>query len=674
MTWQSGGNSLSTATSISSLPDMVHASGAERTPLVNQSDVEAGHTTHTQYGSSSSMRTSTSGVETPKNTSKRNSMFRKRVRYYVPSTAWIPDYSISLLGGDLLAGVTLAAMLIPQSVSYGTSLAKLSPTTGLFAASIPPIMYSLLGTSRQLNVAPEAALSLLVGQAVSDYRRGDHHTRPEDADAVGIAVSTAITFQVGLFASMLGFFRLGFLDVVLSRALLRGFVTAVAVVITVEQLIPMFGLVALENLMNPESTLDKIVFLLEFSWSDYHKPTMLVSFGALLVLIFMRTFKGYFRRTWWIERLPEVLIVVVLSTIISGYLRWDEEGVDILGVIPIKTGGHFFNFPLKQSISYIRGTTSTAVLITIMGFLDSTVAAKQNADRFGYSISPNRELVALGAANLFGSFVPGTLPAFGSIVRSKINGDVGARTQLASLVTAGITLLATFYLLPYLYYLPRCVLASIICLFVISLFGEVPHDLMYYWRIGAWTDLAMMFLTFSLSVIWNIEIGIIVSLIISLLLVIKRSSHTRMIILGRIPGTDQWGPIADNPGAEDVPGILIVRIRESLDFANTAQLKERLRRLELYGPERTHPSEEPRRQPASTLVFHMADVETCDASAVQIFHELLETYQNRGVELFVTHLRSGPREMFERAGIEELLGSEAFFATLGDAMTSIGQR
>lgn len=684
MTQQSGGSttepvswfhSLSTATSVSSLPGMVH--GAERTPLVNQSDVEAGHTTHAHYGSSPSMRTSTSentGVELPKDTTKRNSMFRKRVRYYVPSTAWIPDYSVSLLGGDLLAGVTLAAMLIPQSVSYGTSLAKLSPTTGLFAAAIPPIMYSLLGTSRQLNVAPEAALSLLVGQAVSDYRRGDHHTRPEDADAVGIAVSTAITFQVGLFASMLGFFRLGFLDVVLSRALLRGFVTAVAFVIMVEQLVPMIGLVALENKMNPESTLDKIIFLLEFSWSDHHKPTMLISFGALLVLIFMRSLKGYFRRTWWIERLPEVLLVVVLSTIISGYLRWDKEGVDILGVIPIKTGGHFFSLPLKQSMSYIRGTTSTAVLITIMGFLDSTVAAKQNADRFGYSISPNRELVALGAANLFGSLVPGTLPAFGSIIRSKINGDVGARTQLASLVTAGITLLATFFLLPYLYYLPRCVLASIICLFVISLFSEVPHDLTYYWRIRAWTDLAMMLLTFSLSVIWNVEIGIIVSLIISLLLVIKRSSHTRLNILGRIPGTDQWGPIADNPGAEDVPGILIIRIRESLDFANTAQLKERLRRLELYGPERTHPSEEPRRQPASTLVFHMADVETCDASAVQIFHELLETYQNRGVELFVTHLRPGPRKMFERAGIEELLGSEAFFATLGDAMASIGQQ
>ncbi|KAG1727653.1 sulfate transporter family-domain-containing protein [Suillus paluster] len=631
-------HSLSTTTSVSSLPGM--ARGEERTPLVNQGDVEAGRSTHAQYGSS------TSDIETPKDTSKRNSKFMKRVRYYVPSTAWIPDYSASLLGGDLLAGVTLAAMLIPQSVSYGTALAKLSPTTGLFAASIPPIMYSLLGTSRQLNVAPEAALSLLVGQAVSDYRRADHHARPEDADAIGIAVSTAITFQVGLFASILGFFRLGFLDVVLSRALLRGFVTAVAVVITIEQLVPMFGLAALENTLNPESTLDKIIFLLEFVWTDYHKPTTLVSFGALLVLIFMRAFKRFFRRTWWIERLPEVLIVVVLSTIISGRLRWDEDGIDILGVIPINTGGHFFSLPLKDSIRYIRGTTSTAVLITIMGFLDSTVAAKQNADRFGYSISPNRELVALGAANLAGSLVPGTLPAFGSIVRSKINGDIGARTAI------GLDCLCTD-------------LSFSICLFVLSLFAEVPHDLIYYWRIGAWTDLAMMFLTFALSVIWNVEIGIVVSLIISLLLVIKRSSQTRMIILGRIPGTDQWGPIADTPGAEDVPGILIIRIRESLDFANTAQLKERLRRLELYGPERTHPSEEPRRQPASKLVFHMADVETCDASAVQIFHELLETYQNRGVGLYMTHLRSGPRRMFERAGIEELLGLRGILRHLG---------
>lgn len=245
---------------------------------------------------------------------------------------------------------------------------------------------------------------------------------------------------------------------------------------------------------------------------------------------------------------------------------------------------------------------------------------------------------------------------------------------MASLITAGLVLLATFFLLPSLYFLPKCVLASIICLFIASLFAEVPHDVMYYYKIGAWTDLAMMSITFALSVIWNVEIGIVVSLIISLLLVIRRSSKTRMTILGRIPGTDQWRPVADNPDAEDIPGTLIVRIRESLDFANTAQLKGRLRKLELYGAEPAHPSEEPRRLPPNALVFHMGDVESCDASAVQIFHELLETYKNRDVQLFITHLRPGIREMFENAGITKLLGPDAFYDTLGEAVTRVQAR
>jgi len=134
---------------------------------------------------------------------------------------WIPNYTFSLFGGDLSAGLTVAALLIPQSVSYATSLAKMSPVTGLFSASIPPIAYAFLGSSRQLNVAPEAALSLLVGQAVTSALRSDPHTSPPDPEAVALAVATAITVQVGFISFILGFFRLGFMDVVLSRALLR---------------------------------------------------------------------------------------------------------------------------------------------------------------------------------------------------------------------------------------------------------------------------------------------------------------------------------------------------------------------------------------------------------------------------------------------------------------------
>jgi MFS superfamily sulfate permease-like transporter len=322
------------------------------------------------------------------------------------------------------------------------------------------MVYALLGTSRQLNVAPEAALSLLLGQAVFDFRH-EHSGSPADDDAIGLAVATAITLQVGLISFLLGFFRLGFIDVVLSRALLRGFVTAVAVVIMVEQFIPMFGLTALEHTLHPHSTLDKIFFLIENVFTHYHKTTTLISFGALLVLVLLRVFKTYFKKYWWIYRMPEVLVVVVVSTLLSDQFEWDSIGVDILGSVPINTGTSLIQFPLrKETFQFLSQTTSTAVVISVVGFLDSIVAAKQNSARFGYSISPNRELVALGAGNLVASFIPGTLPAYGSITRSRINGDVGGRTQMASIICSSVVLLAIFFLLPLLYFLPKCVLAS----------------------------------------------------------------------------------------------------------------------------------------------------------------------------------------------------------------------
>ncbi|CAA7260456.1 unnamed protein product [Cyclocybe aegerita] len=657
-------SSSASTTSIMGIDTVAHPTQAledieERTALL---DEERGH----NYG------TATPPIHDPKDLHAESTL-AKRIKYYIPSTGWIPNYSLSLFGGDFLAGITVASMLIPQSISYASTLAKLSPVTGLFSASIPGMVYALLGSSRQLNVAPEAALSLLLGQAISEIRHeypDPHHG--EKTDVLGLSVATVISLQVGLISFLLGFFRLGFIDVVLSRALLRGFVTAVAVIIMIEQFIPMLGLNELRHLVDPQTTLDKFLFLIKYS-IEFTQPTTLISFSALFALVALRWSKNKFPNRWYIYRIPEVLVVVVVSTFLSAQFDWDEAGVDILGAVDAHTGESLFEFPLKRSnLKFVHRTTSISIIIAVVGFLDSIVAAKQNAARFGYSISPNRELVALGAANMAASLIPGTLPAFGSITRSRINGDVGGRTQMASLVCSGVVLGSIFFFLPWMYYLPKCVLAAIIGLVVFSLLAETPHDVLYYWRMGAWVDLSIMSLTFFLSIIWNIEVGVVVSLIVSLLLVVHRSSKTRMTILGRIPGTDRWKPLKENPEAEEsVSGALIVRIRENLDFANTAQLKERLRRLELYGPHKTHPSEAPRRQQASILVFHLSDVDSCDASAAQIFYELLEEYKSRGVGLYITHIRPRVQRTFDKAGIVELLGTNAFRETVADAMSII---
>ncbi|KAG8929775.1 hypothetical protein FRC02_005088, partial [Tulasnella sp. 418] len=491
---------------------------------------------------------------------------------------------------------------------------------------------------------------------------------------VGLVISTIITFQVGMISFLLGLFRLGFIDVVLSRALLRGFVTAVAVVIMIEQLIPMLGLAHLEHLYNPHTTVDKFLFLLENAWTNTHTLTAIISFASLTCLILARIVKARLRPHFpAIFYIPEVFLFVVLATVMCDVLDWDDKGVSILGTVDVHRGGSLFQFPLtRKNLSYLKATTSTSLLIAIAGFIDSITAAKQNGSRFGYSISPNRELVALGAGNLAGSFLPGTLPAYGAITRSKVNADTGGTTQMASFITSSLVILSIVFLLPALYYLPKCVLAAIIGLVVYSILAEAPHDIIYYWRMEAWVDFGLMSLTFLSTVLWSVEVGIVVSVSVSLLLVVRKSSKTSIKILGRIPGTNKWKPIDENPEAmEDIPGVLIVRIRESLHFANTGQIKERLRRLELYGPKKVHPSESPSRGQTNVVVFHMADVEHIDASAVQIFSELVTTYKSRGVQVHFAHLRAKQIKKFETAGLLDVLGRDHIHESVADTIRVI---
>jgi len=237
----------------------------------------------------------------------------------------------------------------------------------------------------------------------------------------------------------------------------------------------------------------------------------------------------------------------------------------------------------------------------------------------------------------------------------------GARTQMYCILTSVIILLSTFFLLQYLFYLPKCVLASIICMVIYTILAEAPHDLKFFWKMRAWNDLGLLLLTLFLTVFWNVQVGIMVSAALSLVLVIRSSAGMRVKILGRVPGTDVWEPVDDTetPQIEDeIPGVLIVRIRETLTFANAGALKERLRRLELYGASKHHPSDHPTRTEAQVLIFHLADVEHIDASALQIVSEVVEGYVRRRVQVFFTHVHYEQRIVFAKSGLLELIGRD----------------
>ncbi|KAG0139531.1 hypothetical protein CROQUDRAFT_70118 [Cronartium quercuum f. sp. fusiforme G11] len=603
-----------------------------------------------------------------------------RIRYYVPSLDWIPQYSSSAFFHDLIAGITLACLLIPQSIGFATQLAGVPSINGLFSAAIPAIIYPFFCTGRHVSVGPEAPLSLLVAQLVNQLIQTHSSKEPlSDIDSIKFTrtIATLLTFQTGLITFAFGFFRLGFLDALLSKALMRGFVTANAVVISIEQLGSMLSISPLND--SDAHAVDKLTWIYNHLNST-HSLTATISLTSLITLLTLKTFKSTtfcHQKFPFTKFIPEILLVVCFTTLLTKIFEWQNQGVETVGGHDHLTNGIKLVVPWKGlNRKLLKDTFGTSLTICICGFVDSIVAAKSEAAKFHYPVSPNRELVALGISNIFNSFVLGNIPAFGSITRSRLNAASGARTQLASIITGFTILIATYVLLDCLTYLPKAVLAAVITTMVFHFFAQLPPDVIFFWKLRGWTELSLMAFTFLITLMFDTRTGIILSSGVSLVLTVKDATAIRVRILGRHPETREWEPIdpltrvegiADDE-EEEIPGVLIVRIRESLSFANVGGLKEQLRRLEMFGYRKRHPSQARERDHIIMLVFHLGDVEHFDSSALQIFRDLLLEYQSRDVAVWICHVNPTRLELLRLAGIVEVIGIDRVLPTVNDVL------
>ncbi|MBW0534737.1 hypothetical protein O181_074452 [Austropuccinia psidii MF-1] len=609
----------------------------------------------------------------------------KRLNYYIPATDWIPHYSIKDLFHDSISGITIACLLIPQSIGYASQLAQIPPINGLFSAAIPAIIYPLLCTGRTVSVGPEAALSLLVGQNIKQIIHNQNHQSNQnisnqDLIQLSLTISTLLTLETGLISFLFGFFRLGFLDAILSKALLRGFVSAIAIIIAIEQLPILLGLNSLEKLdkINSFNIIDKLIWVISNILKSHHF-TCLISFFTLISILIIKKLKTstYSKKFIpLIKFLPEILLITTISSFLTDLFNWQNFGIDVLGHVSISQVK--LGLPWNQiSKQLVDDTIGTAFTLCICGLVDSIVAAKAEAAVSHYSISSNRELVALGLANITTSFIQGDMPAYGSITRSRLNTSTGARTPLASIITGLTIILASYFFLDYLFFLPKCVLAVIIVLVVINLLSELPQDLIFFWKLNGWTELALMTFTFFLTLAFDIKTGILISVGVSLILTVKDATGIRVRILGRNPISHTWEPIDPKKTQteesareieEEIPGVLIVKIRESLSFANAGGLKERLRRLEMFGHQRRHPSDDRERENTRMIVFHLGDVEQIDASALQILKEVFKEYIDRGVDVWMCHIHPRRLEILKKAGIIDVVGNERILSDVNQVL------
>jgi SulP family sulfate permease len=556
----------------------------------------------------------------------------------LPIVRWLPAYDAKHFSGDLTAALVVAVMLIPQSMAYAM-LAGLPPQVGLYSSLLPLILYACFGTSQALAVGPVAIVSLMVASALAPLAPSG------SAHYVALALSLAVLS--GLFLLLLGVLRVGFLVNFLSHPVLAGFTTAAAFVIGLSQLKDLAGLSLTSSTFAPAQLWATLAAL-----PNANVLSLMMGIASILCLVWRNEVAAWINTRITLPPLVArelakampLLIVVVFIALAWAVAARSRFGVATVGDIP--TGLPSLTAPPLDFAS-LKPLVLPAILISLVGFLESISVGKSLAAKRRRSIDPNQELIGLGAANIGAAFTGG-YPVTGGLSRSVVNFSAGANTPLASIGTALVIALALLVLTPLLFHLPRAVLAAIVIVAVWNLidFAALRHAWSYD-RVDGAGYLATFLAVLSLGV----DIGIVVGIVVSLLLHLWRTSRPHIAIVGRLGDTEHFRNVLRHP-VDTHDNLLLMRIDESLYFANAAFLEERVL---------AHVAEH-------TAVKHFVlicnAVNTIDASALDTLSGLRQRLADMGIVMHLAEVK-GPvtDRLLKTSFLDDLAPGRVFIST-----------
>jgi sulfate permease, SulP family len=556
------------------------------------------------------------------------------------------NYRRQDLPGDLMAGLIVAIMLVPQSMAYAL-LAGLPPQVGLYASIVPLALYGLLGSSRTLAVGPVAIVSLLVATALTPL------ANPGSADYVQLALVLALL--AGLIQAVMGLARLGFLVNFLSHPVLSGFMNGAALVIGLSQVRHLLGvsLPAADNFVNT-------AWYTAVSLPQTNPATVSIGLGSVALLLYFKYGFAHHLSTWGVAekwRVPLAksapLLVVLMGTLLVWLLGLNDlAGVRVVGDVP--AGLPPLTAPTID-LDLWQLLLPTALAISLVGYTESISVAKSLASKRRQKVNPNQELTALGLANLGASFTGG-YPVTGGISRSMVNYAAGANTGLASIITAVLVALTVIFLMPLFYYLPQAVLAAII---LVAIMGLVDlRILRHTWRYNK-ADAVSWLVTFTAVLLISVEMGILIGVVVSLGLFLYRTSRPHVAEVGRLGNGETYRNILRHP-VETFPGVATIRIDESLYFANSRFLEDTI--LTLI-------SERPN---VDRVVLICSAVNFIDASALETLEALIDRLRDAGVDFYLTDVKGPVMDRLERVGFVNHIGRDHIFLTTHEAMCELG--
>ena len=552
----------------------------------------------------------------------------------LPCIEWARDYRRSTLVSDLVAAVVVTIMLVPQSLAYAM-LAGLPPHIGLYASILPLVAYAIFGTSRALAVGPVAVVSLMTATAVG----GIAATGTEDY----LAAAIVLAMESGVILIALGVLRLGFLANFLSHSVISGFITASGILIATSQLKHLFGV------KTTGDTMPDLVGQLVTSIPDINWITLAIGVVATGFLFWVRKqLKPLLRRIGLGPLAADIVaktgpvVAVIVSIVTVAGLSLDAEGVKVVGAIP--GGMPPIGLPLLNPDLWID-LFVPALLISIIGFVESISVAQTFAAKRRQRVDANAELVGLGAANVASS-ITGGFPVTGGFSRSVVNFDAGAQTPMAGVFTAVGILVTTLFLSHLFAKLPQAVLAATIIVAVLSLvdLGAVKRTWDY-----SKTDAVAMAVTIVVVLFVGVEIGVVAGVGVSLALFLYRTSRPHMAIVGRVPGTEHFRNV-DRHRVVESETVLTVRVDESLYFANARFLEDRIYDLVASRPKVKH------------VVLMCSAVNMIDASALESLEAIAERLKAAGVKFHLSEVKGPVMDRLKRTPFIDHLNGEVFLS------------
>lgn len=483
------------------------------------------------------------------------------VRYF-PVLSWARSYTSYQFSDDLLAAVIVTVMLVPQSLAYAM-LAGLPPEMGLYASILPLVAYTLFGTSRALSVGPVAVISLMTAAAISGLGLTD------PAQIVIAAMTLAL--MSGLFLILMGVLRLGFLANFLSHPVIAGFITASGVLIALGQVPTILGLSA--NGHNLPEQVAALAAAITTVWPVLSLPTVIIGVSTLVYLFWARSSLAPLLRRAGLSARGAIIIArlsPVAAAVAGGLAAWyfdlGARGVALVGTVP--AGLPVPGLPAFQSVPWMS-LAGPALLIAILGFVESVSVAQGLAARKRQRIDPDQELIGLGASNLASGF-SGGFPVAGGFARSVVNFDAGAATPAAGLFAAMLIAAGTFVLMPLLAWLPKATLAATI---IVAVWSLVDISIVRKaWRYSR-ADFLAVTATIVLTLLVGVETGVAAGILVSILVHLYKSSRPHVAIVGQIPGSEHFRNVERHQVITHAH-ILSLRVDESLYFANTRYLED----------------------------------------------------------------------------------------------------